>query len=136
MNNILKGKVILITGASSGIGRAMAQFFSKQGAQLVITGRNEVRLTETLNSLTSNNHQSLIADLDSVEGIEGLMDNVFNSVGVLDGLVHCAGIQKTLPLQALKEEQYDAIFSTNVKSAQFLTKFFRRKGRYNPEGSS
>lgn len=135
-NNMLKGKVILITGASSGIGRATAQYFSCQGAKLVITGRNEERLNETLASLSGQAHVAISANLTSENSIQDFMEQVFVAVGPLDGLVHCAGIQKTLPLQALKDIHFDEIFFINVKSAQFLAKYFRKKGRYNPSGAS
>ncbi|SUC37289.1 3-oxoacyl-[acyl-carrier-protein] reductase FabG [Providencia rustigianii] len=131
INNLLKNKKILITGASSGIGRVVAQFFSTQGAQLVITGRNESRLTETFQKLHGLNHLQLTADITDLSSITTLVKSSVDFLGPLDGIVHCAGIQKTLPLQILKEEQFDEIFTTNIKSAQFLTKELRKKGNYN-----
>ncbi|MCS3455401.1 NAD(P)-dependent dehydrogenase (short-subunit alcohol dehydrogenase family) [Aeromonas sp. BIGb0405] len=133
---MLQDKTILVTGASSGIGRAIAQYFSCQGARLVITGRNQQRLNETLVSLSGHTHTALTANLDSVEAIQLLMDSISDKVGVLDGIVHCAGIKKTLPLQALQEKDFDDCFSANVKSAQFIVKFLRKKGRFNPLGTS
>ncbi|PSU50908.1 short-chain dehydrogenase [Photobacterium frigidiphilum] len=136
MINMLDGKTILVTGASSGIGRAVAKFFSIQGCCVVIAGQSESRLNETLSLLSGNGHFSVTGDLSDVEQLKAMMDSVFNKVGALDGIIHCAGIQKTLPLQALKESDFDDIFSVNVKSAQFLAKNFRRKGRYNKDGAS
>ncbi|MEQ4705911.1 SDR family NAD(P)-dependent oxidoreductase [Providencia huaxiensis] len=135
ITNLLQNKKILITGASSGIGRAIAEYFSSQGAQLVITGRNELRLNETFQQLMGEGHHQIIANITNPDNIQNLLKSTVQLVGPLDGVVHCAGIQKTLPLQALKEEQFDEIFSTNVKSAQFITKELRRKGNYN-EGCS
>ncbi|MBQ0269543.1 SDR family NAD(P)-dependent oxidoreductase [Providencia huaxiensis] len=135
ITNLLQNKKILITGASSGIGRAIAEYFSSQGAQLVITGRNELRLNETFQQLMGEGHHQIIANITNPDNIQNLLKSTVQLVGPLDGVVHCAGIQKTLPLQALKEEQFDEIFSTNVKSAQFITKELRRKGSYN-EGCS
>jgi NAD(P)-dependent dehydrogenase (short-subunit alcohol dehydrogenase family) len=136
ISNMLSGKTVLVTGASSGIGRVVAQFFSAQGARLVITGRCQDRLSETLDTLVSNEHVVITAEFSSVASIKELMDEVYLRVGPLDGLVHCAGIMKTLPLQALKEQDFDDSFSVNVKSAQFLTKFLRKKGRFNCDGTS
>jgi NAD(P)-dependent dehydrogenase (short-subunit alcohol dehydrogenase family) len=133
---MLKGKTILVTGASSGIGRAVALFFSTQGARLVITGRSKSRLGDTLSQLGGEGHFVISGDLSDTKELKGMMDNVFDMVGLLDGVVHCAGIKKTLPLQALKEIDFDDSFAINVKSAQFLIKFLRRKGKYNPDGSS
>ncbi|MBV2188990.1 SDR family NAD(P)-dependent oxidoreductase [Providencia rettgeri] len=135
ITNLLQNKKILITGASSGIGRAIAEYFSSQGAQLVITGRNELRLNETFQQLMGEGHHQIIADITNPDNIQNLLKSTVQLIGPLDGVVHCAGVQKTLPLQALKEEQFDEIFSTNVKSAQFITKELRRKGNYN-EGCS
>ena len=135
-NNLLVNKTVLITGGSSGIGRSIAQVFSLQGARVVITGRNEQRLEETRLSLAGGGHLYFTCDFSDVKNIEVLMKNTFDTVGALDAVVHCAGIQKTLPLQALKEIDFDEIFTTNVKSAQFIAKSFRKKGRYNKEGTS
>lgn len=136
MNNILENKKILVTGASSGIGKAIAIYFSKQGAQVILSGRNQKKLTEIRESLNSDKHLMFASDLSTVDGVKFLMDSTFETIGPLDSIVHCAGIQKTLPLQALKENHFEDIFATNVKSAQFIAKFFRRKGFYNPNGSS
>lgn len=136
ITNMLKDKTILVTGASSGIGRTVAQYFSTQGAKLVITGRNQDRLDHTLESLFGTSHYALSADLCTESDIQHFMDQVFAVAGPLDGLVHCAGIMKTLPLQALKEKDFDECFNINVKSAQFLTKNFRKRNRFNSNKSS
>ncbi len=136
MINFLEYKKVLITGASSGIGRETAIFFSKQGAQLAITGRNESQLNETLKMLDGHSHSVYVADLSSIDSLSVLMGSICEDIGELDGIVHCAGILKHLPLQALREHHFDDIFNTNVKSAQFLLKEFRKKGRYNPNSSS
>ena len=136
VNNMLKDKTILITGASSGIGREIAKFFSTQGANLVISGRNQVRLNQTLDLLTGDGHYAIIADLCTENDIKNFMDQVVSVAGPLDGLVHCAGVMKTLPLQALKEKDFDECFNINVKSAQFLVKNFRRRGKFNAISSS
>lgn len=136
IENLLKDKVVLITGASSGIGKQTAIFFSQQGAQVVITGRNKERLTDTLSQLEGDNHFALCANLDSPDDIEQLIKTAVTQMGPLDGVVHCAGVQKTLPVKVLKENNFDEIFNANVKSAQFLAKSISRKGRFNPQGLS
>lgn len=134
--NLLKDKVVLITGASSGIGKQTAIFFSQQGAQVVITGRNKERLTDTLSQLQGERHFLFCANIDSPDDIEQLIRAAVTQVGPLDGVVHCAGVQKTLPVKVLKENHFDQIFNANVKSAQFLAKSIGKKGRFNPQGSS
>ena len=90
----LEGKTILVTGASSGIGKAIAIECSKMGATMVITARNQERLTETLNELEGEGHKMVIADLSTQEGI----DKVVNETPSLNGLVLCAGRGNTLPM--------------------------------------
>lgn len=136
VKNLLKDKVVLVTGASSGLGKQTAIFFSQQGAQVVITGRNEDRLTDTLKNLEGDGHLSIAANLISPIEIDDLIKNIVNKVGPLDGVVHCAGIMQTMPLKVLKEVSFDEVFNANVKSAQFLAKSVNRKGRFNSSGSS
>jgi len=115
----LEGKTIFITGASSGIGRATAIECSKLGAQLIITGRDETRLNETFNALfpNLNGHQKLIANLSIVEEISSLVDKLPG----LNGVVHCAGIVKPLPIKFANKEQIDYIFGINFNAAAILS---------------
>lgn len=136
MNKILKDKTILVTGASSGIGRATAQVFSAQGARVIAIGRSKTRLAQTVEALHGDSHISFECELAEPNSVERMFNEVCAAVGELDAVVHCAGIQKTLPLQALKETDFDQIFDTNVKSAQFIAKSYRKKNRYNSQGSS
>lgn len=137
MNNLLVGKTILITGASSGIGKASAIFFSEQGAKLVISGRSEARLKETFNSLVNKKeHYFFNADLTCESSTAELFRFCSESIGLLDGVLHCAGIQKTLPLKASKRKHYQEIMDANFFSAFNLIKSFQKKGVYNPKGAS
>lgn len=135
-NKLLQGKTYLVTGASSGIGKQVAITFANFGAKVVAVGRNVERLKAVLNEMTGNDHVTFTSNLEDLSSIQELMNNIYSEVGMLDGLVHCAGIQKTLPLKALKESHFDDIFDINVKSAQFLSKEFKKNGRYNTDGSS
>ncbi|WP_412501513.1 SDR family NAD(P)-dependent oxidoreductase [Shewanella chilikensis] len=135
-NSLLKNKKVLVTGASSGIGRVISQIFSVQGARVVAIGRDSARLAQTLDSLSGEGHYALTCDLSNPSDIEKLFDDAFRFVGEIDCVVHCAGIQKTLPLQAVKETDFDEVFGSNVKSAQFIAKSYRKKSRYNKSGSS
>lgn len=135
-NNILQNKTVLITGASSGIGRVIAEVFSAQGARIVAVGRDKNRLEQTITLLSGKGHISLQCNVTDPLQIESLFDEAFTIVGEIDAVVHSAGIQKTLPLQAIKESDFDDVFNTNVKSAQFIAKSYRKKSRYNKSGSS
>lgn len=106
----LEGKNILVTGASSGIGRATAIACAAMGAKVVITGRNEQRLQETFNALQGEGHLAIIADLTSDEQ----MDNLVNQLPSLHGLVNNAGIAETLPTQFIKREKLKNVLEINT----------------------
>ena len=105
----LTGKTILVTGASSGIGRSIAVEAAGIGATVIVTARNEERLKETFEALAGKErgHRMIVADLLDVEQ----MENMVNSISQLDGLVLCAGKGLTLPLQFATREKFDDIFS-------------------------
>ena len=95
----LTGKVICITGASSGIGRQCAISCSQMGATVILMARNEERLNETL-SLMVNPEQHLIkiVDLTDYNQVSVVVKDIVDQRGRIDGVVHCAGISTTLPL--------------------------------------
>lgn len=125
----LEGKAILITGASSGIGRATAVECSKMGAQLFLTGRNEQRLIETMELLEGQNHSYIPADLTD----DNEMQHLIASLPPLDGLVNNAGIQKYMPTQFITEEDLLRILKTNTIAPILLTKtLVKKKKMKNP----
>lgn len=113
----LEGKKILITGASSGIGREIAISTSKMGAQIIATGRNEDRLKQTISSLKSGEHQMIVADLNSDDEINKLA----SSVSGLSGVVHCAGILQPFPVKFIGRKQIDNMFNINYYSSVLLS---------------
>ena len=120
----LEGKTILVTGASSGIGRTTAIECSKMGAKVVITARNEERLNETLSALDGNDHQMTLADL----GKEEDLDKLVSELPTLDGIVNNAGFTKTLPLQFIKREQLTELLNVNtVAPILLLHKILKKK---------
>ena len=125
----LEGKTILVTGASSGIGKATAIECSKLGARVIITGRDEARLQQTLSSLEGEGHVVIAAGLGEDDGIRFLVERV----PVLNGIVHAAGISDTVLFQFLKKERLENIFNINffapvVLSQLLLKKKLLRKG--------
>lgn len=127
----LKGKTILVTGASSGIGRATAIECSKLGAIVIITGRNSERLQQTYDSLYGLGHLQIIADLNNLEDLTSLA----NQVPILDGVVNNAGIAKTQPISFIKEEDLQKIFATNTFTPILLVKQLLRKKKINKNAS-
>jgi NAD(P)-dependent dehydrogenase (short-subunit alcohol dehydrogenase family) len=113
----LTGKTILVTGASSGIGRAVAVECSKMGADLVITARNEERLNETLTKMEGTKHSIIGADLSKGSERGRLVD----SISSLDGLVHCAGIIKTLPFQFITAESLETVMDINFTAPALVS---------------
>ena len=108
----LAGKTILITGASSGIGRQTAIDCSKMGATVVITGRNQERLQETFIQLEGEGHLQLTADLLNEEGVTSLVKNV----PTLQGVVLCVGRGLSMPVLFSNREKFDGIFDVNFFS--------------------
>lgn len=119
----LEGKIILITGASSGIGRRTAIECSKMGATLVITGRNQERLNDTLSSLEGEGHLTFAGDLTEESSMEALMEQL----PPLNGVFFCAGVTDTTPAKFIDEEKIERVFSINIKSPMLLTKWLVKK---------
>ena len=118
----LEGKTILVTGASSGIGRQCAIDCSKMGAKVVAVARNQERLDETLSMLEGEGHHSYSYDFSNSEGIANLVTTVVNDCGRIGGLVYAAGVEKTLPFKMLKADDYSEIFKVNTISAFEMAK--------------
>ena len=106
----LKGKTVLVTGASSGIGRATAIECSRMGASVVVTARNEERLKETLDALEGKEHKMILCDLVDEDALNNLVENSPE----LDGLVCNAGINRLVPIRMLKADDMNNIFSVNT----------------------
>lgn len=120
----LEGKTILVTGASSGIGRQIAIDCSKMGASVIITGRNEERLKETLDSLSGNNHLSITKDLVEETSIKELV----SEIPEIDGAALCAGKGNTNPVLFISMENMLDIFNLNFFStAELLRLLYKLK---------
>ena len=119
----LEGKTILVTGASSGIGRTTAIECSKLGATLVLTGRNEEALLEAKAQLQGDNHLHMIADLSNEKNCEELV----KQLPVLDGCVSNAGMGKMLPVQFYSMEVLEDVFKINSFAPMLLLKHLVKK---------
>lgn len=127
----LEGKTILVTGASSGIGKATALECAKMGAKLVITGRNEARLNEVYNSLEGEGHIQIIADLSNDEDIQRLVDEI----PVLSGCVNNAGYNVMSVIPFIKKDELGRIMNVNLTAPIMLTHLLVKKKKIAKDSS-
>jgi NAD(P)-dependent dehydrogenase (short-subunit alcohol dehydrogenase family) len=127
----LDGKTILITGASSGIGRRAAIDCAAFGATIVLTGRDTGRLEETLSNLTGSGHFVMPCDLLDEKAI----GTFAKSIPALDGVVHCAGVVKPFPIAFLTAQKLDEIIRTNFYAPTLLTAALFKAKKINDAAS-
>lgn len=124
----LTGRTVLVTGASSGIGREASVFLSQLGARLVLVGRNAEALEETKARLEGEGHVASPYDLNDTAGIPAWIKGVAAETGPLSGLVHSAGLHLTRPVRTYVPSDIQDIFRVNVEAGAMLVKGFRQKG--------
>lgn len=129
----LKDKVALITGATSGIGRSAAELFAKEGAQVIVTGRNEKRGHDVMEEIISNGGKAefLTVDVTKQEAITSCFEYVKSKYGHLDILFNNAGVFVTAALEEITEEIWDSVYAANVKSMMLMTQQFEGMLREN-----
>ncbi len=127
----LEGKTVLVTGASKGIGQAVALGCAAAGAQLVITGRDPARLEGTLKSLPGDGHRVLSADLTDTSAVRQLASDC----GMVDGVVHSAGVQGVAPMKMLSDTFLRSVFDTNYIAPIMLTRQLLNRAAIRPGGS-
>ena len=128
----LKDRIFLITGAVSGIGRALSETLSNQGAKLILVDINEqglLRLKESLKTET----EILILDLTQTNKIKDAIKDKVNSFGKLNGFVHCAGIPYISPLKTVNTEKSEFLHKLNTYAAIELAKVCSNKQIYAGE---
>jgi NAD(P)-dependent dehydrogenase (short-subunit alcohol dehydrogenase family) len=131
----LTGRSILLTGASSGIGRTTAILLSRLGASVVLAARREEQLRATLALMEGSGHLVSPVDLNGLENIPAWFAGLVRSQGPFHGFVHSAGVAELLPLRVLTVGQMEQTMRVNFYAAAALTKEFCRKGQHQP-GSS
>ena len=131
----LQGKTVIITGASSGIGRECAIQCSRMGARVISLGRNEQRLNELMGILEGEGHSMRVFDLTDLDGIKNLVNDIYANYGKVDGFVHSAGIEKTAPSKLLLPSDYEMLLRVNTISAfEFVRQLCQMK-YFNQGGS-
>ena len=132
----LQGKNIIVTGASSGIGRQCAITCSRMGARVVLIGRNVERLEDAKSQLDGNAHIAMSYDLTDLDGLKDFVAGIVAETGPVDGLVNCAGISTTLPFNLMKPQKVEEYFKTNVFATMELTRQVLNIKNVNKEGAS
>ena len=127
----LERKTILVTGASSGIGRAIAVACAKMGAQVVATARNEQRLRETISMMPEGNHILVSADLTREEEIKGLVCKLPQ----LDGFVQCAGVGSRVPCKMVTQADIDVVMKPNFEAPVLLQSALLASKKINKSAS-
>ena len=127
----LQGKHVLLTGASSGMGRVFARMIASQGARVTLLARNEERLQQTLDSMDGEGHQIVVCDLTD----EDMLNDAVGKMDAVDGIVLCAGINDFVPVKFIKQAKIDRMFQTNYFSQLLLVQKMLKKKLVN-KGSS
>ncbi|MEA9565776.1 SDR family oxidoreductase [Xanthomonas sp. WHRI 8932A] len=127
----LTDKTILVTGASSGIGRQIAVACARRGARVVVTGRDAERLQETFDLLKGHGHVQVLADLTEADGRERLVQGLSS----VNGLVHCAGRQRLSPIRQLTEKLMTDVYAVNFLAPVMLTQRLLQANALAPRSS-
>ncbi len=124
-------KTILVTGASSNIGRQIAIRSSEMGGNMIVVGRNEERLQDTFDSLLSSDNRQIVFDLQDSERISQFVEGL----PVVDGVVLCAAIFDTTVVRHIREDKMHTMFNTNIFCNILLVQQLLKKKRIRPSGS-
>ena len=131
----LAGRRVLVTGASSGIGRAVAQLVARLDGRVVATGRDAGRLAATVETLAGEGHEAIPFDLGEIDAIPPFVQKLAGEGGALAGIAHCAGIQIGKPVRVTDQAFMDQMFRVNVESGIALARGLRQRGVAVPGAS-
>jgi len=131
----LKGKVAIVTGSTSGMGRATAELFAREGAKVVVTGRNEERAKEVVDKIKAEGNEAIyvIADMTKLEDVKKIFHKTMETYGTVDILFNNAGMLSITPLLDLSLEEWENTFRVNVTAplllAQLCAPVMKEKGK-------
>ena len=117
MNNNIEGKVVVITGASSGLGDAAARLLSEEGATVVLGARRADRIQALAQELSASGGKALAiaTDVTRREQVKNLVDMAVETCGRVDVLLNNAGLMPLAPLERLKVDEWDQMIDVNLK---------------------
>ena len=123
------GQVVLVSGGSRGIGRAIAEGFARRGATVVITGRDAGPLEQTAREIAppGGSVRAVVCDVADAKAIDRLVETVYGEFGRLDTLLNVAGVNRRMPSERLTEADYDFVMDINLKGAFLLSVAVGRK---------
>lgn len=131
----LKDKVAIVTGSTSGMGRATAELFAKEGAKVIVTGRNEKRAQEVVDKIKSDGFEAMyvLADTSKVEDAKTIVEKAMEAYGTIDILFNNAGSLSMSPLTEISLDEWNNVFNVNVTSslylAQLVAPIMKAKGK-------
>jgi NAD(P)-dependent dehydrogenase (short-subunit alcohol dehydrogenase family) len=134
-SDALHGMTYLVTGASSGIGKATAILLSECGARVVVNGRDEVRLRQTLSELQGEGHLISVASLENADQATDWMKSVLDQSGPLTGVFHCAGTELIRPVRMIKQSQLSNVFGSSLFAAFGIARAMSAKNALVDGGS-
>lgn len=122
---ILKNKIALITGGGTGIGRATALMFTKEGAAVAVSGRRQSKLLETVRLIKEDGGRAyhVVGDISKVGDTEKIVKETVKEFGGLDILVNNAGVFRRNPIADFTEEDYDYLMDINLKGTFFMCRY-------------
>jgi len=132
----LTGKTIIVTGASSGIGRECAITCSRYGANIIAIGRNTDRLMATIEQLKAGNHDIYAADISDFNHINEIVKSVSSKQGRIAGFIHAAGMVFNKPVHLTKPDDYVRMYDVNVLAGFEFIRNISKKGVYDSNGTS
>lgn len=134
----LNKKVIVISGGTKGVGRAATEEFARNGARVVIGGRDEVAAQKILRTVRTYGSDGIFVhtDLEKVEDCKRIFDVAYETYGKIDGFFNYAGITPVSPLDTCTEEIFDSVMDINFKSCFFCCQQAIKYMRMNPNGGS
>lgn len=133
--NTFEGLNILVTGASSGIGKFAALHLANLGANIIVSGRNAERLNETLSTLPGAHHKAIATELNDMESAAALVAAAAAEGNGLDGIFHCAGLELVRPMRLVKQNNIDDVFGAAVFGTFGVAKAASRAGVMKPNAS-
>ncbi|MBQ3730448.1 MAG: SDR family oxidoreductase [Muribaculaceae bacterium] len=126
------GKKVLVTGAAGGMGQAVCALLASRGAQVVLLDLNEEQLSAACQKLDGNGHCYYVCNLAQIENIEGLLGQITQEQGPVDGFVHCAGIANVRPLKMSKYSYMLDVMNVNYFSFVEIVRCITKRKAFNP----